>query len=152
MAGSQKKRERLNRWREWSARPQAIEEFCDYVSAGIGGLRSFSIQQDFAYRTLREWVQTDADRAAQYARARDESAHVFAADVVAISRDRTRDPQCRRVEMDALKWYASKLLPKDYGDKIQQEVSGTLTLEEALLRLPSGVQSSVETANDDDGS
>jgi hypothetical protein len=29
-----------------------------------------------------------------------------------------------RLQVDARKWVASKLLPKKYGDKLQQEVSG----------------------------
>ena len=29
-----------------------------------------------------------------------------------------------RLQIDARKWYASKLAPKKYGDKVQQEVSG----------------------------
>jgi hypothetical protein len=39
----------------------------------------------------------------------------------------TIDSQQARVEIDARKWFASKFLPKRYGDKIQQEISGGLT-------------------------
>lgn len=34
------------------------------------------------------------------------------------------DAQMARVEIDARKWFASKFLPKRYGDKITQEHSG----------------------------
>ncbi len=34
----------------------------------------------------------------------------------------------RRLQVDARKWYAGKLRPKVYGDKIQQEHSGEVTV------------------------
>ncbi len=34
------------------------------------------------------------------------------------------DAQMARVEIDARKWFASKFLPKQFGDKLQTEVSG----------------------------
>ena len=39
-------------------------------------------------------------------------------------RDGTLDPAIGRIEVDARKWFASKFLPKRFGDKVQQEVSG----------------------------
>lgn len=36
----------------------------------------------------------------------------------------TIDAQMARVEIDARKWFASKFLPKQYGDKITQEHTG----------------------------
>lgn len=34
------------------------------------------------------------------------------------------DHHMARVEIDARKWFASKFLPKQYGDKIAQEITG----------------------------
>jgi hypothetical protein len=39
-------------------------------------------------------------------------------------RDGRIDPQMARVEIDARKWFASKFLPKRYGEKVTQEISG----------------------------
>jgi hypothetical protein len=39
-------------------------------------------------------------------------------------RDGSLDPAIGRIEVDARKWFASKFLPKQFGDKLQQEVSG----------------------------
>lgn len=39
-------------------------------------------------------------------------------------RDGTLDPAIGRIEVDARKWFASKFLPKQFGDKITQEVTG----------------------------
>jgi hypothetical protein len=44
------------------------------------------------------------------------------------------DAQMARVEIDARKWFASKFLPKRYGEHIQMEHSGTIAnlTEEAI--------------------
>lgn len=34
------------------------------------------------------------------------------------------DPQMAKVEIDARKWFASKFLPKRYGDKVAHELTG----------------------------
>lgn len=39
-------------------------------------------------------------------------------------RDGSLDPAIGRIEVDARKWFASKFLPKQFGDKLQAEVSG----------------------------
>ena len=41
-------------------------------------------------------------------------------------RDGTLDPAIGRIEVDARKWFASKFLPKRFGDKIDVEHSGTI--------------------------
>ena len=40
-----------------------------------------------------------------------------------------------RVELDARKWFASKFLPKRYGDKAEVEHSGNVGLTVNVLRL-----------------
>jgi hypothetical protein len=79
----------------------------------------------------------------QYARAKLDAAETLAAEIVEISDDRGADStvatdkegnpriladpvavQRDRLRIDARKWYAAKLNPKKYGDKIQQEVTG----------------------------
>ena len=42
--------------------------------------------------------------------------------------DSTNMADDRRVKIDARKWMAGKLRPKVYGDKVQQEVSGSLSV------------------------
>ena len=45
------------------------------------------------------------------------------------------DAQQARVEFDARKWFASKFLPKRYGDKAEVEHSGNVGLTVNVLRL-----------------
>lgn len=63
----------------------------------------------------------------QYARALAALAHDQAEKVeqaIQDMRDGAIDAQMARVEIDARKWFASKFLPKQYGDKVTQEISG----------------------------
>lgn len=74
----------------------------------------------------------------QYIRAREAQAEVLADEIVDIADDATQDElftdEGKRVcnaefvarsklRVDARKWVASKLLPKKYGEKVQQELS-----------------------------
>ena len=47
-----------------------------------------------------------------------------------IAADKKRDPNCRRVEIDAIKWRASKMVPRKYGDKL--ELSGQVDVTHTI--------------------
>lgn len=133
MAGTPKKTERRLRWDQWSGQPLAVEELCDALACGES-LLSFSRRMDLAYTTLRDWLDSDEERSAKYARARDRRADVLAerieqaVDEPAATNSRGDvDPGAvaeKRLKVDTLKWVASKLAPRRYGDKI--EVDATL--------------------------
>jgi hypothetical protein len=81
--------------------------------------------------TVRGWVIDDVDGiSARYARAREIQADVLAEQIVAISDEQSEvtrengekyDPDVNRdrLRIDARKWYASKVAPKKYGEKIE---------------------------------
>lgn len=73
--------------------------------------------------TVFRWLAKHPEFRDKYARAREEQADVFAEETVVIA-DETQDPSKARVQVDARKWFASKVAPKKYGDKIAQELSG----------------------------
>ena len=77
--------------------------------------------------TIRRWVDRHEDFRDKYARAREEQADYYAADIIEIA-DTEEDPQRARVRIDARKWVASKLKPKSYGERLQAEVSGQVTI------------------------
>lgn len=68
--------------------------------------------------TVYKWLDQYPDFAKNYARARELQQEVFAAEVILIA-DTETDPQRARNRMDARKWYASKVAPKRWGDKIE---------------------------------
>jgi hypothetical protein len=68
-------------------------------------------------------LEKDRELSQQYARAREIQADYLASECVEIA-DEDPDPARARVRVDARKWYASKLKPKVYGDKIDLTTTG----------------------------
>ena len=128
------------RRRDLLARPETLETVLDLI-CDARSLRTIAANRELFPMGiwpshLLRWLTDDPARLQQYARAREAAADLMAEEIITIANDVTADPQCRRVRIDALKWYAGKLRPKVYGDRIQQDVTATLTLEEELLKLP----------------
>lgn len=100
--------------------------------------------------TVYQWLATKPDFANLYARAREDQADTLADEIVAIADEvqvgekrvtkadggietTTGDMVDRsRLRIDARKWVAAKLKPKKYGERIQQEITGKVTLEDLL--------------------
>lgn len=89
--------------------------------------------------TVFRWLGAFPDFRDQYARAKEESADALVEDMLAIADDGLNDTytdedgnertmpdviQRSKLRVDTRKWIASKLKPKKYGDKVQQEVTG----------------------------
>ena len=73
------------------------------------------------------WVLDDKKLHDQYTRARDTQADGFAEEVADIA-DNEPDPNRARVRIDARKWIAGKQKPKKYGDKLDIEHEGEVTI------------------------
>ncbi len=86
------------------------------------------------YGTVLRWRTEREDFREMYARAREDQADTLVDEILeAVRADTDRDEfgrvdggavQAKRLMVDALKWRASHLKPKVYGDKVQQEHSG----------------------------
>lgn len=98
-----------------------------------------------SYTSVMRWLEVNERFRESYARARQDQADYLAEEIVQIADDGLNDtyetedgPKTNqdviarsRLRVDARKWYASKLAPKKYGDKIQTELSGGLTVRTA---------------------
>lgn len=69
-------------------------------------------------QTVYRWAESSPDARNAYTRAREDQAHTFASKVVQEAYS-TTDAQIGRLRVDALKWTASKLAPRHYGDNLQ---------------------------------
>lgn len=80
-----------------------------------------------ASATIRYWATIDEPPgfAAKYARARELQAGALFDKMLAVSEEKG-DANLLRLRVDTLKWAASKLHPRTYGDKIQTEHSGSI--------------------------
>ena len=67
--------------------------------------------------TIYRWLNEHRDFCENYARARETLADMNACDIVHIA-DTEEDSNRARVRIDARKWFASKVAPKKYGDKL----------------------------------
>lgn len=70
--------------------------------------------------TMFKWLAEHEEFANLYARAREERADLVADEIIGIA-DTAADPNKARVQIDARKWWAARVNPKKYGDKLQTE-------------------------------
>jgi hypothetical protein len=75
--------------------------------------------------TIVAWLAKYPDFSAHYAHAREVGLDHFAEQTLAEAANVDPDRvQSARLTWDARRWHLSKMLPKRYGDRLQQEVSG----------------------------
>lgn len=120
---------------------------CELIATSDRGLH-FIIQENDdlpSYVTVLKWLKQNPEFAINYARARELQADYMAAMVLEVARKTkigklTRQTSSTnggsetteefdnvarsRLEVDALKWQASKLAPKKYGDKLDVTTQG----------------------------
>jgi len=112
--------------------PEIAEEICDRVAKGES-LRTIcgADRDDFtpSERTIYRWLESGEPWAAefrqQYAHAREAQADVKFDEAWAIAKAATpENVQVARLQVDTIKWQASKLVPKKYGDRVDVSHSG----------------------------
>jgi hypothetical protein len=120
---------------------ELADRICELILDGQS-LRKICEAEDMPHRaTVMRWLGAHDSFRDQYARVKAEQAEVMADEIVSIADEGdTKVVVCgdgtsmvvfdstavarNRLRVDARKWVAAKLLPKKYGDKVQQEVSG----------------------------
>lgn len=123
--------------------PELIDEICQRIAEGRS-VASVARDEDMPdNKTMWRWLNSDEGFRQSYARAIAARAMAHADridDVSSAVLAGKIPPDAARVAIDAMKWTASRLLPKVYGDKQQVEatVTHTHTLHlEALKELSS---------------
>jgi len=108
--------------------PQIVELICEELAKGNPLYRLCEERDDFpAESTVYKWLDEHREFSEKYARARERQADRRADEIIEIA-DTVQDASIARNRMDARKWAASKLAPKKYGEKISQEISGSLEM------------------------
>ena len=75
--------------------------------------------------TVFDWRHRHPEFQAMFARARQDAGDVWADRAVSMALTATPETaQAVRVKYDAIRWFASKLAPKTYGDKLQHTGDG----------------------------
>lgn len=78
------------------------------------------------YSVFASWVNSSPERFHRYARARQIQADYYADETVEIADNETNMIRARN-RMDARRWFASKVAPKKYGDRIQNEINAHIS-------------------------
>lgn len=118
------------------------DEICDSLAEG-SSLRNICLALNMPSKTtVMRWLSDDNNVSFrdQYARAREAQADFYAEEVIQIADDGANDTYVdedgnkrtdqdviarSRLRVDARKWYAGKLAPKKYGDKVDVNASHT---------------------------
>ncbi len=108
-------------------------DICRRLADG-DSLRQICLRKDMPSReTVRRWQGENSLFRGQYVTARDHMVDALAEEAMYLAR--TANPQnanARRLYVDTVKWYTGKVAPKKYGDKLAMELSGKVTIGDAI--------------------
>ncbi len=102
------------------------EEICERIAEGEPLTKICRDEQIPAYRTVLGWRVANEEFQHMYARARQDAADTLADQIRELAGRVEKgklEPNAGRVAIDALKWIASKLKPREYGDRAQIDVA-----------------------------
>lgn len=118
---------------------EAADLICEEIAKGRS-LREVCADESAEFdklpheRTVYRWLLDQADFRQQYAYAREAQADGEFDEARAISKAATAENvQVARLQIDTIKWRAGKLAPKKYGDKLDIEHSGGVTVKADAL-------------------
>jgi len=112
---------------------------CEIVATTSKGLSKICDCINFPHEsTVRRWRLEHEEFSAQYARAKILQADILAEECLEIADNSiSENVMVDRLRIDTRKWLASKLLPKQYGDKLllEQKTEENEQLKEELRNL-----------------
>lgn len=116
-----------------------IERVCENIRTGKS-MDYCAKEIGVSWMTLSAWVNENDVKIGMYARAREERAHFYADAIVSVAEENCLTEVFKgeevtvelspamvarnRLRVDSLKWIASKMLPKVYGDKVDLTTGG----------------------------
>ncbi len=111
-------------------------ELLNAIFAGISlgkSVRAMCVEVGISQRVLWNWLANDEELMRQYLRAKELCVDAYAEEIIEISDDGSKDTYIdekgrevtnreviarAQLRIDARKWYAARLAPKKYGDKL----------------------------------
>lgn len=110
---------------------ELADQICEILATSDRGLVSIGKELGFTQSMVYRWLDEFVYFREKYTRAREMQADFMDEQISVVANHTEEDHtpftgsnviQRDRLRIDALKWRASKLAPKKYGDKIQHEV------------------------------
>ena len=103
--------------------PELADAICARLAAGESLLGICRDEGMPAEATVRRWALVDMDGfAAKYTQAREDQAHAIAEQAVEEA-VKAEDPQLGRLAFDARRWFAGKVAPRIYGERINVDAT-----------------------------
>lgn len=113
--------------------PEKVEAICERLAKGEPLAVICRDKGMPGLTTVWDWEQAHEGVSEAIARAREAGEHVIGADCLAIADDREDDPASRRVRVETRLKLLAKWNPRKWGDKVQQEHSGAVTITRAVF-------------------
>lgn len=111
---------------------EMAEKICEKIANGRS-LRSICAEDGMpTTSTVCKWLIENKEFSEQYARAREKQADYFAEEIIEIADSAEAESAAvskAKLQIDARKWAASKIAPKKYGDKVEQQITGNLAIQ-----------------------
>lgn len=83
--------------------------------------------------SVRRWLNENSLFRGQYATARDQMVDALAEKALERAETATgENANARRLYVDTVKWYTGKVAPKKYGERVAMEVTGKVTIGDAI--------------------
>ncbi|KIO48202.1 hypothetical protein [Nitrosospira sp. NpAV] len=111
---------------------ELVDAICTGISLGKSA-RTMCVETGISQRVLWNWLANDAALMQQYLHAKELCVDAYAEEIIEISDDGSKDTFTdekgkevtnreiiarSQLRIDARKWYAARLAPKKYGDKL----------------------------------
>ncbi|CFB68964.1 ubiquitin carboxyl-hydrolase [Yersinia enterocolitica] len=110
--------------------PELAERICNLLMEGES-LRAICKRDDVPHiATVLAWLHRHEEFHEQYVRAREIQAEVMAEDIIMYADSAAEEASAvakARLQVDARKWYASKVATRRYGDRVQHDQRITIT-------------------------
>lgn len=103
---------------------EKAKQICKMIESGLTLTSICNLPDMPGISTVYDWQDSHPEFSESYARARARQADTLASKVLDEAMS-SHDAQIGRLRIDALKWTASKLAPKKYGEKVEVEQTGT---------------------------
>lgn len=104
--------------------PETAKQICQLIESGMTLTAICQLPDMPHISTIYDWQDSHPEFTENYSRAKGRQADTMAS-MVLDEAFGSHDAQIGRLRMDALKWFASKMAPKKYGEKVEVEQTGT---------------------------
>lgn len=117
--------------------PEVIATLCGRLIGGMSMDQACALPDGPSKTLVYQRMASDDDFRTIIVRAREAQQHAMVDETVDLADSATpEDWPVIKLRIWARQWRAGKLLPKVYGDRIQQEVTGDLSVHRVLAEAP----------------